>query len=218
MASMWLPEFDPDLVLVHTGLNDAFTVGYPDEGGPDNTEFRHVWTYRPPPNWIRRAMKTSHFIRLAGKAWLSKGGYGVGDMSTAMQLPVPPKDEVLRNARRATGRYFRRNLETIIALVRNSGAEPVLVNLPLNPLYEQGKGVYYDAVSQAVLRNNRIMDEVGARNGLIVVDLYSRMRAPAVFLDAAHVNEEGMWQKAQYVFEAIEPRVKALGKRAPALP
>ena len=33
---------------------------------------------------------------------------------------------------------------------------PVLVDMPLNPSYEQGMDPYHDAVSRAVVRNNRI--------------------------------------------------------------
>jgi hypothetical protein len=78
-------------------------------------------------------------------------------------------------------------------------------------------GAYYEAVTEAVKRNNRIMDEVGERHGVTVVDLYSQMTNPEVFADAAHVETRGMMQKAQIVFDAIRPVVQELLER-PATP
>lgn len=110
--------------------------------------------------------------------------------------------------RSASGKYFRRNVETLLALIRRTGAEPVLVNMPLNPDYEQGMGLYYDAVSEAVVRNNAIMTELAEAHDVALVDAYSRMRAPASYLDAAHLNQEGMVQKAQAVADVILPLVE----------
>jgi len=216
-AAMWLPELDPDLVLVHTGLNDAFAVGFPGEGGPDNTAFRHSWSYRPLPGVVRAAMRASRLVRVVGAGWLSRSGYQIGDMTPAMQYPIPPDDEVRRNVEQATGEYFRRNLETLIVLIRHAGAEPVLVNMPINPSMK-ADGVYYEAVTEAVKRNNRIMGEVGERHGVTVVDLYSRMVTPEIFVDAAHVETQGMMQKAQIVFDTIRPVVNELLERSATLP
>jgi len=209
-AALWLPELEPDLVLVHTGFNDAFTVGFPDEGGPDNTTFRHSWSYRPLPGAVRTAMRVSHLLRALGMGWLSRSGYEIGDMTPAMQHPIPPDDEVLQNLEGATGKYFRRNLETLIVLIRHAGGEPVFVNMPINPKFEETDNVYYGAVAEAVTRNNRIMSEIAERHGVTVVDLYSRMRDPEIYIDAAHVEKHGMMQKAQIVFDTIRPVVKRM--------
>lgn len=208
MATMWLPEFRPDLVLVHVGLNDAFTIGFPDEGGPDNTNFRFSWSYRPMPPAIRKAMRASYFFRLSGNGWLARSGHQIGDLTTAMQYPIPPDDQLEGHIRSATGKYFRRNLETLIALIQRTGAEPVLVNMPLNPAYEQGLGLYYDAVSDAVVRNNGVMAELADEHDLALVDAYSLMRAPELYLDAAHLNQDGMVRKAQAVADVILPRLE----------
>ncbi|MCZ6777632.1 MAG: SGNH/GDSL hydrolase family protein [Acidobacteria bacterium] len=207
LAMMWLPEFQADIVVVHTGLNDAFSVGFPDEGGLDNTSFRHSWAYTPVPGLARISMRLSYLIRVSGMRWLSEKGYMIGDMTPSMQYAVPALNQVRENVRGATGKYFRRNLETLIVLIRRAGATPVLANMPLNPAMERGLGPYYDAVSQAVIRNNRIMAEVGEQEGVVVADLFSRMRDSSVFLDAGHVNSRGMERKAQIIAEALEPIV-----------
>ena len=208
LATMWLPEFDADLVLIHTGLNDAFSVGYPDEGGPDNTTFRKPWRYRPIPVTTKKAMRTSRLIRLLGMNWIQRSGHQVGGMTLAMQRDQPSDADVRANIKSASGKYFRRNLDTLLTLVRHTGAEPVLVTIPLNPNYEQDKGLFYDAVSQAVLRNNEIMKQLAIERNVLLVDLYPAMRDPATYVDAAHVNPQGMVRKAQIVYDAVLPLVK----------
>jgi hypothetical protein len=59
---------------------------------------------------------------------------------------------VLKNAERASGKYFRRNLQTLVALSRNINAVPVLINEPLNPAKEAGLDDYHQAVVEAVSR------------------------------------------------------------------
>jgi hypothetical protein len=61
-----------------------------------------------------------------------------------------------------------------------------------------------------VLRDNRILHEIGAAQGVPVVGLADRLRDPALFVDAAHVNQKGMAQKAQGVYEALLPLVSAM--------
>ena len=207
LASMWIPELDADIALIHTGLNDAFSVGYSDEGGPDNREFRHAWSWRPMPAALQKAMRASRFLRMLGMQWVARGGYHIGDMSRAMQHRLPPEDEIRRNVEHADGRYFRRNVETLVVLCRRAGVEPVLIEMPLNPEFESGKGVYLDAVSRAVVRNNRILRQIAEEQDVAFVSLYDRMRDTTVYMDAAHVNVQGMMLKAQAVFEIVGARI-----------
>ena len=208
LAAMRVPEFSPDLILIHTGLNDAFTVGFSDEGGPDNTFFRHAWSYKLPPDRLKAGMRASYIIRLLGLRLTSSEGFLPGDMAGAIQHAPPADAEVLRNAQTATGKYFRRNLQTLVALFRNMGATPVLINEPLNPLQETGQTVYLSEVVKAVIRNNGILKEVADRNGLVYVDLYSKMQDPAFFMDAAHETQAGMEIKASTIATQITPLVK----------
>lgn len=210
MAAFWLPEFAPDLVLVHTGLNDAFAVAYPDEGGPDGTTFRHPFRQASLPPALRAAMGASRLARVLGAGLLRREGFAPGDMGAAIQWEIPSDAEVRAHAATATGKYFRRNVETLLALIRRAGGRPVLVDMPLNPRFVTGHGTYYDAVSAAVLRDNGILHAVGRAENVPVVDLAARLRDPALFVDAAHVNARGMAQKAQGVYEALLPLVSAM--------
>lgn len=210
MAAFWLPEFAPDLVLVHTGLNDAFAVAYPDEGGPDGTAFRHPFRQASLPPALAAAMRASRLARFLGANLVRQEGFSPGDMGAAIQWAIPPDAEVRAHAAAATGKYFRRNVETLLALIHRAGARPVLVDMPLNPRFVTGHGTYYDAVSAAVLRDNGILHEIGRAEGVPVVELSARLRDPALFVDAAHVNAQGMARKAQGVYDALLPLVSEM--------
>jgi lysophospholipase L1-like esterase len=211
LTAMRVPELAPDVVLLHAGLTDAFTCGYPDEGGPDGTAFRHAYESGDPlPGWSKPWMRRSYLARLAGMRLALAGGYTPGDMAASIQYPPPPEAEIARNAAAYTGRYFRRNLRTLVALCRNAGATPVLLAEPMNPAREGARDVYHAAVVAAVRTNNRIMREVAAETGVPFVDLYGAMRDPGAFTDIAHENQAGMAQKAAAVASGIGPLVAGL--------
>ena len=160
-------------------------------------------------------MRHSYVARLVGMRAFTPSGFGLGDLCATIQYPTPSDAEVAANVPRATGKYFRRNLETIVALIQRLGAIPVLVTEPLNPDKETAQGAYNDAVSQALLRNNRIMAEIGREQGVLVIDAFSRMRDPACFTDACHETEKGMQIKASVVADALQPVVEqVLAERA----
>lgn len=215
MISMLVPEFSPDVIVIHTGLNDAFTVGFPDEGGPDNRFFRYAFTYRPLPNWMKGWMRASYFIRVIGAALGTKEGFLPGDMADLIQFSLPPEEDVVRHVKSATGKYFKRNLLTLVSLCRHLGAIPVIANMPINPAFETNQTTYYTAVAQAVIRNNHIARDIAIQSDALFVDLYSTMRAPEYFLDAGHVNKKGMQRKAATLAQAMLPLTRDLMHHTP---
>ena len=159
-------------------------------------------------------MRASRALRLAGMAILSRRGQMAGDSTAAMQKPLPPAAEMDANVKAATGKYFRRNLHTLLALARRAGAEPILITNPLNPAKARGLGPYYDAVSAAVERNNRIVREVGKEEGVAVIDLHARLGDERLFWDAAHTNDAGMEAAAGALFEQVLPRARTASNAA----
>jgi hypothetical protein len=204
---------DAELTDKPSGVFRVVALGGSTTYGMYFRDGRSVGTHRPVPALARAAMRWSHFLRALGVGWMSRSGYQVGDMAGTMRRPVPPDEQAAANAGRATGKYYRRNLSTLTALIRLTGAEPVLVDNPLNPALGQGAGGYFDAVSAAVRRNNRIMHEVGREQDVAVIALYDRMRDPALFQDAVYMNQEGMLLEGKLVAEALVPLVDRLQQR-----
>jgi lysophospholipase L1-like esterase len=208
VLAMLVPTLSPDIILIHIGGNDAFTAAYPDEGGADNVNFRYPWRVTPPPEILTFMMRKSLLFRLAGMAFFpSVKGSFPGDIVAAMQYPSPPESQVLANSPRATGKYFRQNVKTLIALSQSIDAIPVLLTHPLHPKWESPTDSFYKVVVNAHRRNNNILLEVGSESNVLVVDLYAQMQNPQFFIDALHASPQGMAKKSLLVAEEIESLV-----------
>lgn len=205
VTAMLVPELRPDWVLIHSGMNDAFAVGFKDEGGPDNRNFRHAWSFSPPGAMTLAAMRWSKTARLLVMRSLPN----LGDMITAMQFAAPTGEALAAHIKAADGRYYKRNLKSMLALIRSFGAKPMLINMSLNPNFEQRRDPYQAAVAAAVSRNNRLMAELAAETGTAYVDLYSQLRSAELFLDAVHVNQVGMARKSKLISEALLQAIAA---------
>ncbi len=216
VLTMLAPEFSPHIILFHMGLNDAFSVGYQDEGGPDNRFFRHAYSYKPIQGWTKTAMESSYLFRLIGMRVTTPKGAQIGDLATVIQYPVPPQEQLQQNIHSATGKYFHRNLKTMVALAKHLGAIPVLINMPLNPQFEEGQDIYHSGITKAVLRNNEISKTVAEEEGLLYIDLYTRMRDPRLFTDAAHASKRGMAMKAVLIHRALDKNLSTQGILQPA--
>ena len=215
---MLVPELEPDMVLIHCGANDAFAQAYPDEGGPDNTRFRFSWNYRPLPAPVRLAMRASYLLRTIGVLFFSRGSYLPGDVLKLVQYPPPAGDQALKNSHNAKGKYFRRNLKTMVAVARDLGAVPILINHPLNPKWDNMQEPYYRAIVESHLRCNRIGQELAQEIQVPIIDLFPWMRDAQLFVDAIHVNDGGMKLKARIIekYLAAFVREKWQGGVSPA--
>ena len=204
-CGFWLPELGADAVVVHTGFNDAFATVFPDEGGPTGDRFHRPFALRPVPGPLQAVLRRSYLARMLSLGWLERRGYLGGDLVPATIQPRPPEPELVRFAGAASGRYFERNLGTIVRLIRAAGAVPVIATIPMDPERERKSGSYYGAAFDAARRNNRLAAAVAAQHGVAFVDLYAEVRDPAGFVDPIHVNQAGMRAKADALFPVLLP-------------
>jgi lysophospholipase L1-like esterase len=213
VAAMIVPSLEPDIVLIHVGANDSFCACYPEEGGPDNTRFRFSWNYQPLPETARLFMRKSYFARLLGYKMVLARGYPPGDMAVAIQYPIPAEGDVLKNFTSSTGRYFERNIRTLVTLCRNTGALPVLLTHPLNPGWENPDSKIYRSVVKAHKRNNEIIMRTGGEMKVPVVDLYSAMKDPRFYIDALHESARGTRIKTNLIIEAVQMAINRINGR-----
>jgi len=213
VMSMVVPDLQPDIVLIHVGANEAFAVGYPEEGGNDNTRFRHAWNYRPIPGIWRFLMRHTYFFRVFGLTLGIHSGRLPGDLIPVIQYARPDAKSARNCAGTATGRYFRRNVNTLITLTRHIGARPVLITHPLNPDWQTKDGSYHALVADAHRRNNRILMDLAREEGVTCIAMHRRLQSTGFFMDAIHMNRAGMVQKARLLAEDLAPLV-ASPKRA----
>jgi len=212
VTAMLVPTLSPDIVLIHVGANDAYAACYPDEGGPDNTNFRFSWKYKPIPGFLKFLMRRSRLIRVLGFRHITTRGFLPGDMIAAMQYRHPSDGDALANSGKATGKYFRRDIGSLTALVKEMGAVPVLMTHPLNPKWEYPRKSFYQGLVEAHRRNNRIIMEMAELRGIAVVDLYARMRDATYFTDAIHATDAGMKLKADLLAPVVSAIIKAAAR------
>lgn len=215
VVAMTLPELEPDVVLIHAGVNDAFAACYADEGGADGTRFRFSWRPRQLPEMARVAMRTSYTLRVLGYLTMSLNDYLPGDLMTAMQHTRPNDGESRRNAARATGKYYRRNLATVVSQAASTGADVVVFTQPLSQAWETVESPFFQGVIAAHKRNNEIIREVAQQAGVAVVDLAGRLRAPELFVDAMHPNLRGEELQAQLIYPEVAAVLAARKNREP---
>lgn len=98
------------------------------------------------------------------------------------------------------GQTFAQNLKIFVALVRSTGAEPVLMTQPLA----------HESAGHEIF--NKIIREVAARSDVLLIDLAKKMRENGsiefYFLqDGIHFNDAGSFEAARIITGAISHKV-----------
>jgi hypothetical protein len=149
-------------------------------------------------------LRLSHIARVCYLFWRTTQGLTLpGDTNGHMQFEPPEKDKILEYASTADGRYFKRNLQALIALTLEFGATPVVVTESFNPAYENPGEDYFKAAADGIKADNRYACEVAAERGIVCIDTYPYLRDPSIFADAVHHRPVGSQLKAKVVYEAL---------------
>jgi len=212
LQSKGLP-LEPDVVLIWSGWNDLMKF---DPVGQD------------------RENRWAAVSRALDKLWLVKGLRKLIFYYVRPYLNPPATGVESRTGRFANFNptFFIENLREMIRLVRESGAEPVLLTLltvvrhdmtsedlrsawVVFPYYPSGYGV--GDFLEIIDGYNRAIRRVGVEEQVPVVDLAKRF-APrpdyrSLFTDTMHTTEKGREQVATAVFEDLD-RLKLLGEGA----
>ncbi len=205
VLSMIVPSLSPDIILFHIGVNEAFAASYPDEGGPDLSNFRFAFKFEDLSGINKTLMRKSYFFRIIGMGLLKNKKELTGILVSFVQYSHPDEQTLKENFQKLTGKYFRQHLSTIIALSRNIKALPVIIPNPLQPKWEKALNIplYYQYTNKVYKKFYRIMKEVVSKKKVNFIDLYTRMYNNSLFLDGVHVNEKGMMMKAELIKDGI---------------
>ena len=184
-----LVEFDPDVVVLMHNVNDATANFYGDGATPDyGNKYLRPYYLNP------QLQATRSFTGLLYQsAFLTRRGLPqwLADKSGDLHPDNDPS---------AGLRYFRRNLETLIAVCRTHGIEPVLLSQPSTlepgPYSPMGLHVAY----------NRAIAEVAAEHGVTFVDMFARLGGDRRhFVDNVHYSPEGVERFAELLEPGLAP-------------
>src|SRR5262249_15524258 len=98
------------------------------------------------------------------------------DINAMASKPYPSEQKILENLNKATGNYFRSNMESMVVIAQSRDITPVLMTM--------GHGPWHPSL----MRLNQITREVAKAKGAVLVD-FEITSAPSYFLgDFVHLS------------------------------
>ncbi|HWS52664.1 MAG TPA: GDSL-type esterase/lipase family protein [Pyrinomonadaceae bacterium] len=206
LLSLVVPEYRPDLLVIHAGYNDmrnmhvrGLAADYSDYHAPSLYASFNLCADGPAQKFASG--------RVAVWALRRAGLYP----ECAFSRPVPPADDSPEAEARALGLY-RRNLETLVTIAAGQGLKPVLVPQLLDRENVRGGRLrwWIPHVDDAALvdflaRYNAVTEEVAARRGLRYArEVLEHPWSKADFADAVHLNPDASLRFAGIMRGVIE--------------
>lgn len=207
--------FEPDIVVIHNGGNDAAPLFYADYQ-PDYSSFRK---WDPVSVQVRpqegQLLRNSFLVRWFYSVWLN-------DQTLSSYIPQPPqwpsKDEIKANIEKNQPVGYERYLDLLVQQIKRDGARPVLF-----PFYLAEKSVYkelpkearyveeiHELDEMAINKNISAMRLVAKNNGVPFIELSKGSIPNQYFFDHCHLKEGGEAIKANFVAEQIVPIIAGI--------
>jgi lysophospholipase L1-like esterase len=220
----------PDLVVMLHNINDLVILSYEKTYWNNNRSRSPI--IENPPNFKtvgRDLEQTFHLIRdltfpnlaRAIKGILQARGQAHGDEFKDLRGQKITIDQAL------LVREFSLNLQTFINICRARNITPVLMTMPsrltdppdplikkLTHRVEVNEGISYAAFRRAFDRLNQTIREVGAQNGVLVIDLAQEIPPVKEYIcDVVHLNDQGSRLVASRIAARLTPIIPSLIKK-----
>jgi lysophospholipase L1-like esterase len=214
-AALIVPEYQPDVLIVHAGFNDlrnlhikGLAADYSDYQGPS----RYATLELCPEEGLPR------FASLRVAVWVLQQ---VKVYPPCEYSRFPPPEDQSPAAADFAKYLYRRNLETLVTLAKKQGLRPILVpQVLVRERFEGGRLRWWipyvpdDQLITELQDYNRIMQEVANQEGLAYVQavtLYPWTKDD--FADASHLNGKGNYKFAQLLKDVVsEERRKVINE------
>ena len=209
-------RMEPDYVILYNAWNDIKTFHL------EESLLRGIPAYRPKRDWVRvqsgpvdgalaslshiyRHVRIPLHARSRGQKIGREGAAGVGEAAETFEA--------------AQLEQYRLTLATFVDLVRNMGAEPLLVTQARlvtadNDEAERRKISYgyvrltHDGLVRAFDATDRTAREIGAEKGVAVIDAHTALSARSeLFHDQVHLSAEGSAALAALVADELDERL-----------
>ena len=196
--------FNADLVVIHTGGNDAYTHFLGGAYQPDYFHFRKtmndIQPVAKPFRWLFKSRLFSFFLISIFQDDLVKGGQFVhrGDRTRVRWFdPKKPENDPIAHIE---FNAFYNNLSTTIREMKHDGAKLLIVPFIGNWDHEQ----YTDTILQMHHWYTDLLNKIAVENDLPVAPLTAEMITDkSQWMDDCHLNEEGVQIKAEFVSKYI---------------
>jgi hypothetical protein len=206
LLSLVVPEYQPDLLIIHPGINDLRNMHIRDLAADYSN-------YHAPTLYASFNLCTNNPVQkfATGKVaifLLQKAGVYP---PCAFSRPFPQKDTSVEAENRALNLY-RRNLETLVTIARGQGLKPILVPQVLVRETLVGNRLrwwipYLEdvAIVDYLARYNKVTEEVAAKHGLYFAgEVLNQNWTKGDFADASHLNADASLRFAGVMREVIQ--------------
>ena len=198
--------FKPDLVIIHSGGNDALAQANFPNRQLDNTDYRKINFYVPSLSKGKYLLKSQFLSFLIIHFW-----YGDAYKDRDLFQYSPGKDsyfakwsdEITPTERILDTSYnsFYRNYLTLTNEILADSAQVIHLCFLYNP--EKSKHMYAQKYIDNIERNNKLIKSVAKKTDTRVLDLSGKIPYQ-YFIDDCHLNEQGERQKAEWIAPVIE--------------
>lgn len=193
LMSMIVPDYQPDMVVLHVGLNDLRSVHLKDLSG-DYSNYQASTLFSS--LGFCSASPLDRFASGKLAIWLLQSTHVLNPCT----LPTPNLvEDSTPQAEERAKRIYVRNLENLVAVARANGLKPILV--PQVLVKESIKGgrlkwwipfVEDDQLLQLLAAYNKLTEEVAHKDGLYFAsEILDQPWTAADFADPSHLNREG---------------------------
>jgi lysophospholipase L1-like esterase len=204
-AALIMPEYKPDVLIVHAGLNDlrnlhvkGLAADYSDFHGPSRFGTLELC----PEDGLPR------FASLKVAVWaLQKAKVYPSCAFPRLTLPEDRSPEAAEFAKN----LYRRNLETLVTIARKQGLRPIMApQVLVRERFEGGRLHWWiphvpdDQLIPELQEYNRIMQEVANQEGLTYVQAITQYPwTRDDFADPSHLNTTGNYKFAQLLKDVV---------------
>jgi lysophospholipase L1-like esterase len=206
LLSLVVPEYRPDLLVIHAGFNDlrnmhvrGLAPDYSDYHAPTLYASFNLCTDNP----VQKLASGKVLVRLLQGAGLYP--------DCASNRPLPQADHS-PEAEAYALHLYRRNLETLVAIAEGQGLRPVFVPQLLDRENVRGERLRWwiphvddEALVDYLARYNAVTEEVAARHGLYFArEVLQTNWTKADYADAGHLNAAASLRFAEIMRGVIE--------------
>lgn len=104
-------------------------------------------------------------------------------------------------------RYFRRNLESLLALAKAHGVRAVLLTFAYSRDFPDRPYIGHPAVQQAIDAMNEVVRELGQRPEVDLIDIAPHLTAKELFTDGVHFTAQGNVQRGLLLLPYFRERI-----------
>jgi len=186
-------DIDPDLVIIYHGTNDVNArLVVPGVYSGDNSGRRKQW--EPPPIPF---IEHSTLLRIISRKLGLTHQVGVWSfVDTENYLgPVLGNDDPIKLLKTNPPKYFRRNLNNMIAIANANDVNIMFATWAHSPYFDDYMSLPFQQIG--IQENNEVVRQVAPDNNIPLFEFAEQMpKDRKYWADGRHVNEEGALIKA----------------------